>query len=245
MGCRFILLALVALVFAAGAGGAALFHYYRWHALWMIPLAAILFMLIARRLLKQLFLIPFRMKGKVLKDARVQVHEVVYLGLEKEPDPPSNENEEEEGASETPQLPESTGPENETDKTTEPSAAPMAETPAEAATPELFHAYSLDLTVTPQQQGNAPFGLWDPGELMAVAPEAKSALTDDSEEFANLAELFLYENGAWIRDFDKLEGTARLRIKFHLHRPERALKLRYYFHDLAEIKLPPAMEPSR
>jgi hypothetical protein len=82
MGCRTIVIAFFAVVLLLGVAGAAMFHYLGWYALLVIPLVSVALFLLVRHYLTRIFLIPFLMKGKVLKGARTDVHEVRYLGTE-------------------------------------------------------------------------------------------------------------------------------------------------------------------
>jgi len=75
-------MAFFALCLLIGVAGAALFYYLGWYALLAIPLISAGLFLLARFSLTRLFLLPFQLKGRVLKGARTDVHEVFYLGVE-------------------------------------------------------------------------------------------------------------------------------------------------------------------
>src|SRR5579871_4137272 len=82
MGCRIILIALFVFVLLIGLAGAALFHYAGWYSLLIIPVVAVALYFFVRRSLVRLFLIPFQLKGKVLKGAGATIHEVSFVGVE-------------------------------------------------------------------------------------------------------------------------------------------------------------------
>ena len=82
MGCRIILIALFVAVLLLGLAGAALFHYAGWYSLLIIPVVAVALYFLLRRSLVRLLMIPFQLKGKVLKGASATIHEVSFVGVE-------------------------------------------------------------------------------------------------------------------------------------------------------------------
>jgi hypothetical protein len=82
MGCRIILIALFVFVLLLGLAGAALFHYAGWYSLLIIPVVAVALYFFLRGSLIRLFMIPFQLKGKVLKGASATIHEVSFVGIE-------------------------------------------------------------------------------------------------------------------------------------------------------------------
>jgi hypothetical protein len=82
MGCRIILIALFVLVLLIGLAGVALFHYAGVYSLLIIPVVAVALYFIIRRSFIRLFMIPFQLKGKVLKGASATIHEVSFVGVE-------------------------------------------------------------------------------------------------------------------------------------------------------------------
>lgn len=215
MGCRIILVGLLVLVLLLGAAGAALFHYFGWYALLVIPVAAVLFSVFVRVVVKRLILIPFKMKGKVLKDATATVHEVSFTGI-KETDAREDEGEAEEGAEKDSAKPDS------------------------AKEQKKLYTYLIDLTIHPSGKAETSFKMWDPSELMIVPPDSKPSFDASAEEesLGTVMELALFENGQWQTDFDKLNGEQRIRLKVHLEKPSPSCKLRYYFYDVATVTLP-------
>lgn len=198
--------------------GAALFHYFGWYALLAIPVVAILFSAFMRVIVKRLILIPFKLKGKVLKDATATVHEVSFTGIkegdEKKDDTAAEDeaNDKEDGARQD-----------------------------RAKEQEKYYTYLIDLTIHPSGNAQTSFKLWDPSELMLVPPDSKPSFDADAadDSFGTVMELGLFENGQWQTDFDKVPGEQRIRMKIHFKAPAPACKLRYYFYDVATITLPP------
>jgi hypothetical protein len=82
MGCRMILVAFFAFILLLGIAGAALFHYLGWYSLLVIPMIIAALYFLVKHFLARILLLPFQLKGKVLKGARGDVHEVHYLGVE-------------------------------------------------------------------------------------------------------------------------------------------------------------------
>jgi len=203
MGCQIIIFALFVIALFFGLAVAVLSYFLGWYALLAIPLlvafvAGAIFLL-GRRYATRLFLIPFLLKGRVLKGARAEVHDVQYLGME-----------------------ERTVAEK--DKVKE-------------------HAYLVDLTIRPSGLVATPFKMWDPYELMPVPVDAKVSYDEDPTDgsFGSLRDVALYIGGQWeTKDFDKLHGEARIRLKLCLVAPSPACKIRYYFYDVGTVTLPPA-----
>ena len=199
VGCRAIIIALFAVVLLLGAAGAALYHYLGWYSLLAIPLACIALYVIVRFFAIRIFLLPFQLKGKVLKGARAEIHEVCYLGVEE------------------------------------------IDVPGEEEQKEKQYAYTVDLTIKPSGLAATPFKMWDPYELVPVAPDSKVSFKEDPTDgsFGSIVEVSVFEDGGWqTEDIDKLQGAWRIRLKMHLVKPSAACKIRYYFYDVADVALP-------
>lgn len=218
MGCRLIIVGLLTLVLLMGAAGAALFHYFGWYALLAIPVVAILFSVFVRVIVKRLILIPFKMKGKVLKDATATVHEVSFTGIKEE-----NAGEDADGGED---------------------AQEESSKPDTAREKKKLYTYLIDLTIHPSGKSETSFKLWDPSELMIVPPDSKPSFEADAadESLGTVMELAWFENGQWQADFDKLQGEQRIRLKVHLEKPNPSCKLRYYFYDVTTVTLPAVAE---
>ncbi len=221
MGCRIILIGLLVLVLLLGAAGAALFHYFGWYAMLIIPVVALIFLAFLRVILKRLFLIPFKMKGKVLKDATATVHEVSFTGI-KEGDDEKKKDTAGEGV-----------------EAGVMEARPKLESAKEQ---KKYYSYLIDLTIHPSDKAQTSFKYWDPSELMIVPPESKPSFdaTAMDDSLGTVMELALFDNGQWQSDFDKVQGENRIRLKIHLKQPGPACKIRYYFYDVATVALPAA-----
>lgn len=93
----------------------------------------------------------------------------------------------------------------------------------------------LDLSVAPMKSEGS-FRLWEPGELLLVAPESSLEEGDDSCEVWDYQ---LAGEGGFVTDeMYKHEGEQRLRLHVAVKPTVNDLALRYYFEDLARVKLP-------
>jgi hypothetical protein len=180
---------------------------------------ALLAKLLLPRLLRKLFLAPFRAKGAVLKGATATIHEVVVT--EAPVKKPSTEEADANGS--TPQ--DSDGDEDGAEKSGEPR----------------LH-YLLEVTITPGQT-ESPFGMWEPGEIMLVRPESvlrpESDEADDDDDSCEVGTIHYQEDGTWKNDDGmKFPGPQRLKMQLAVKPGARQLKFRYYFEEFGLVQLP-------
>ena len=190
---------------------------------WAIVVGLVVLVVIGKlllpRLLKKLFLAPFRAKGAVLKGATATTHGIV--ATEAPPRKPSTEESDADDSSE-----------QESD-TSEASAG-------KSGAPRLH--YLLEVTITPGQT-DGPFGLWEPGEIMLVRPESvlrpESDEADDTDDACEVGSIQYHEEGAWKDDEGmKFPGPQRLKMHLAVQPGVRQLKFRYYFEEFGSVQLP-------
>ncbi len=102
------------------------------------------------------------------------------------------------------------------------------------------HRYVVEVEIHPKPV-SGEFAHWEPGELMAVRPGSPPASSSDGPtgELGGVGALQVWENDAWIEDQGgKYPGPQRLRLTLDLAEPVDRIVLRYYFHDLGEVRVP-------
>jgi hypothetical protein len=204
------------LIFIAGLVVFALAVYYLpWWA-WLIiaPVGAIALFLARGRIFERLFMIPFRMKGKVLRKANAQVHAIRRI--------------------EKPALPvgESNDDASEND----------GEEPEAPGIPIERHYYEIDVTISPKPN-SGPFRLWAPHDLQML-PARASAMSDSGEACevlevkvippADLSaeERTQFEEGA------KFHGPLRLTLTVGAANDLQSAAFNYYFHKFGRVDFP-------
>jgi hypothetical protein len=146
-----IRLILLVLLIAAGLAFVFLPWYYLVGGIVVLILVGFLVLkLFGGRLLKALFILPFKAKGAVLRGASIEVHYVVPA---EPPEPPAQPG------------------------TGEVDAEAETDEAKEDATPRTW--YFLDVTITPNPP-KGKFTMWEPGELRLVKPETESPEDEDN-----------------------------------------------------------------
>lgn len=93
----------------------------------------------------------------------------------------------------------------------------------------------VELTVTPAKT-DGPFQFWEPGEFLFSLP---SSSISDPDDVCELSDYQLVRDGGFVSDEEyKHQGPQRLRLHLAVRPDVRDLALRYYFEDLATLKLP-------
>ncbi len=106
------------------------------------------------------------------------------------------------------------------------------------AEPEPRDYYWLDVTIMPKT-ATGKFKLWEAGELMLVAPDAKSPDQEDSDDdTCNVKKLEVEEEGQFkVEEGYKYDGAKRLRMLLAVKQGVKTLKFRYYFEDFGNVRL--------
>ena len=173
---------------------------------WIIPYMA-----------KRLFMAPFKMKGKALSGAEIEIHAVRSAAAPEtqQPEPSGNDEGEEEAD-------EDYGDEDEFDYSQ-------------------YAWYHVDVTVTPHPTGEG-FTYWEPGELMLVGPDAVEVDVDGDE--AEVHDLRIFTDGAF-REYEgeKYEGPQRLELHVGVKPGINALQFRYYFELFGHVPIPAKPTP--
>ena len=199
--------------------------------IWSIPLVVIGYLLLSAILLKvafkQLLLIPFRLKGRVLRGATMQLH-----GIERGVRPRRGMD-----PSPAPSLPDAAGGEN------SPTVEVRRRDPA-AEPPDNREYYWVDMTIKPIADPNGAFKLWEPSELALMPAGARISIKDDVEEAA-VHEVQVWTDGTWAKDDAcKYPGMQRVRLLFGV-KPgfTRHVKVRYYLESFGDLQLPSGPTP--
>ena len=162
-------------------------------------------------LIKRLFMIPFKMKGAVLKGAEIQIHSVVPAQA-----PAKRES--------TPSDADAQDDNDDEDVSDE----------EDDKTPRRY--YSLDVTITPApSQGK--FQFWEPTELLLVHPSAANDIDTDDNSCV-ISNVEVEEDGEFRSDGEKYPGPRRLRLLLGVKEGVRELRFRYYFEAFGNVTLP-------
>jgi hypothetical protein len=233
LGCA----AIIVLLFAIPAVAA---HYLPWWGV-LLAIMAEMFALVnvlpkfLKYIVKRFALRLFLSKSRVLKGAKVKVHDVSLVARpvrrrEIAPDPTAAPARTEVTAADgtiiTTPVPPEGGPDADTD---------------DENSPKNNRYVLVDFTLTPAARSSR-MQFYDPSELLLVPHNAKITLTEDPTEgiSAPVHDLTLIdEAGAEIKDFDKLTGPSHLRAVFECPEPLHGrVKFRYYFEAFGDLTLP-------
>jgi hypothetical protein len=210
-----VLLVLVAVIF----GFVLAIKYLDW---WVL-LALIVAMVVGARygvrlLLRRLFMMPFKAKGAVLRDAAVRIH-----SIEPAEGPPTkllvrparDRTEEDEDLSEDEDV---------------------DEEPEQDMGPRSY--YRVEVTIDPRPKKGG-FQHWEPGELLLVRPETDVMKFDEDDDTCRIDELEVEQDGRFQTDEGwKFVGPARLRMRIGVRPDVRRLTFQYYFEKFGELELP-------
>lgn len=226
---------LLILVFLVTAGIVAWHFWGVWGVLGFFGLLVLFFYglkALGARLVVRLLTAPFRLKGKVLRGAKVTVHAVTPAGR-----PDRADDFEEEHA--------------------EADLAVMFEDPAEREEfrlemrqeqeeslreDERRHWWKVDLTIAPRQVEEGPFTHWEPGELLLADPRRRPRLDFDDDDL--IGEVYDYEvwdeqSRGFVEDeFAKHAGELRLRLHVGVEPGRDRFALQYYLEQFGDVRLP-------
>ena len=97
--------------------------------------------------------------------------------------------------------------------------------------------YWLDVAVTPLAP-TGKFTMWEPGDLVLVAPTAKPDDVDDEESYG-VSTVEVWEEDRFVPDEGyKYEGERRLRLLVGVPPAWRAARFRYYFELFGDVRFP-------
>ena len=186
---------------------------------------------LARRIITSLFLAPFKMKGKVLRGATIDVHDV------KVAEPPEVQSDEEELLDDE---------DFDTPEEAEEYRKELEEEFQEAATSRARRQwFFVDMTITPQEQPENGFQHWEPEELTLVDPSSEplESFNDGGEddEVGEIAEVMIWDSEQETFNADeqcKYAGPQRLRFRLGVDPGNSQIALRYYFEQFGDLQLP-------
>jgi hypothetical protein len=219
----------------------AAWKYVGWYAGVGVIVLAILFVRWQiRRAVKRLMLLPFRMKGGVLKGAHVEVHRV-----EKVSRPNAGFDPDSRVRAETVQTPQGMLPAGQEvfdsrEDAPRAGADPIPVSGGEDAT-RIY--WRVEVTIRPQSapQAGPQITRWEPAQMVLVPFNTKTDMnTVRKIEGIMPVRVEVLENEGWIADArGAYEGPARVRYTFPLKisNQETRWKLRYYFEGIGDIKL--------
>jgi hypothetical protein len=207
LGCLLLLVLVVLLIVA--------FKLLPWYVLvGLVVVLALSAKFLGRWLVFQLFLMPFKAKGSVLRGATATVHSV-------EPAPPPPR----EMLGYDPDVPEEEGEE----------AVEEEEEPPRPALPREW--YWLTVTIAPQPKVGG-FQHWEPGELRLILPETRP-MSDDEDDTCEVHDIEIEEEGVFRNDEGyKIHGTHKLRMRLAVRPGTPRLRFMYYFETFGNVELP-------
>lgn len=211
---KIILLAVVALLAAAGGLAVALNHYFGWKGLLAFPVLLVglvwLGKVVIARLVKRFFLGLFGMKARVLRGASMTVHSIVPVP---KPEAPEREADSEDEAD------------------PEPKDEPEDEEPEE---PRVY--YEIDITITPRHSCDA---VWEPTELMLTSQPIESLEELEENEVGTTYDCRLWNGSAFVEDeIGKYPGEQRLKLTMEVTPGACETWLHYYQEKIGPLELP-------
>jgi hypothetical protein len=179
------------------------------------------------RILQSIFLIPFKAKGAVLRNASVQIHSVEFATA---PERQGDDDNLEEG-NDVEENEKDADDENHEDEDDGGNESPAQD------------FYRIDVTISPTFRSQS-FRHWEPSELLLMPANANP--TPDADYGSSVSDVELFHNGAFGPDeAGKYFGPQRVRILFEVPIDfPRRVKFRYYFESFSEFVLPPKSEPT-
>jgi len=209
---KIILLAVVALLAAAGGLAVALNHYFGWKGLLAFPVLLVglvwLGKIVMARLIKRFVLGLFGMKAGVLRGASMTVHSITPI-----PKPPEREAD--------------TDDEGEDDEADEP-------TEEEAEGPRVY--YEIEMTITPRHRCDA---VWEPTELMLTSRPIKTLEELGEHEVGVTYDCRLWNGSAYVEDeIGKHPREQRLKLTMEVTPGIRDSWLYYYQEEIGPLQLP-------
>src|SRR5262245_39703934 len=157
-------------------------------------------------------MLPFRMKGAVLKGASIQIHSI------RPAEPPAKRE---------PRIEQSEDGDHADDVDQEAFKE-------EDKTPRRY--YSLDVTITPKPP-TGKFQLWEPTELLLVDPSVANDIESDQDHCV-ISKFELEDDGQFTDAFEKYDGPRRLRLLLGVKEGVRELRFRYYFEPFGNVTIP-------
>ncbi len=219
-------------------------RYLPWWGILLLLGGIVLFIRFATtRLFVALFMIPFKAKGAVLKNAVAEIRSVTWEPAPEKParhEPPSPvqaaiEYDGSDGPaivahSDEPNDALAEDDEDEDDEESYDDQAPRDH-------------FRIDVEITPRPKAGG-FQFWEPGELRVVPFSTKSGITPNEEnlDIGEPVEVEIFRDDRFEPDEEcKYHGPLRLRMLMAvpLDSPRR-LKFRYYFEAFGDLTLPPS-----
>jgi hypothetical protein len=223
---RLILLVVIVAVLVLGTLAV---RHLQWWALALIFLGLILVGKFAIKwLLKRMFIVPFKMKGAVLRNAFARVNSVATTNP---PVKPAGESEDASGDAD-----EDTAEKDSIDD----DALKKDEEDEEEEDKVPRSYYVIDVTITPRQP-TGKFTHWEPGELVLTRTdlEIDPNTPDFDDDTCRVEEIKVEQDGAFREDeAGKYEGPQRLQITVGVREGVQKLRFQYYFEQFGEVVLP-------
>jgi hypothetical protein len=217
-------------------------RYLPWWGVLLLVAGTFLFVRFGIKwLIVALFLMPFKAKGAVLKNALAELHSATWEPAPAKPAQP-------EPATRARAALGYDGPDD-------PAIEPDVEQPSEAAAVDngevvadeeegpLDH-YRIDVTITPRPKTGG-FQHWEPSELRLVpfTNKARAKLSEDDDAEGEPVDVQIFREGRFEPDEEgKYFGPQRVRLLMAvpIDSPRR-LKFRYYLELFGDLTLPPSV----
>jgi hypothetical protein len=222
---RILLLAVVALLAAAGGLALALNHYFGWKGLLAYPVLLIglvwLGKIVITKLVKRFFLGLFGMKAGVLRGASMIAHSIVPVP--KPPQPQADPEDKPNDAAEADDADDDDG---------EPDDERADEEPAK---PQVY--YEIDITITPRRPDDD--AVWEPTELMLTSQPINSLEDLADNEVGTTYDCLIWNGSAFVEDdIGKYPGEQRLKLTVEVTPGTRHTWLYYYQEKIGPLELP-------
>jgi hypothetical protein len=212
---RIILISVLVAVGLVAAGGAALYQYWGWKGLIVLPFGVIVLLWVVKKIIgkmmKRFFQGLFESKSKALHGATMEVHRITPVLKPLETQIADNQEDEEEPDS--------------SDDEEQPEKPP--------------HYFEVELTITPAETGEEHF--WEPAELLLASERLESftALTGEDKQVGRVHSVMVWNGNSFgPDDSGKYPGIQRLLATYEVNPGTSSAWLQYYNEPLGEIIFP-------
>ena len=232
---RLILLVIVGMFVAVGVLAVALFHFWGWKGLIAFPFIILVFLWLAKFLIKSLAkkfaLWLFGMKARALRGATMNIHSIKSIPKPPEREPEPDEEDEDEELED--------GEAKEASPIAEATPAATSDAVAKTTEPEDPKDYiEMDVTITPKV-GASPHCVWEPTELILTSSKIKSLADLEEKDVGSVHSVEIWNGTAFgPDDYGKYPGEQRLKIIFEVKPGANTAWLHYYNEPIGQLNLP-------
>jgi len=232
---RFIFIAIVWLMLLVGVIEAGIYHFLGWRGAVATPAILAIVVLggkfLGGRVIRWLFMIPFRAKARVLHRATMEVHSVRQVVVVKRME--MGERREVAVDADSGETIEPQPDESETESPSDEDSADSGDDEKE----EVRHFYEFEVTITPQEHTSGR--VWEPEEFIPIARPGVRLENLEDESVGYLHDCRVWDGSAFGPDDPgKYPGQQRLKLTFGFKPGTTKAWVYYYNEILGQIDIP-------